>query len=171
MDITLTFYIYLGTSWIEATAAMESMGLLTGWWKDAYQIFGTSWMLCGSVALRNENIWEIFEPWIGRLWKWLFWSLLKRRVWLASVQNFNFHSYYVHVWRWWLPHFFYKYLTEIFFSEYLANNFSPVSNRFINFTKIWAKSGPELSVILEILNAMDRPLVISTNIDMVSCLV
>ena len=37
-------------------------------------------------------------------------------------------------------HIFYKYLTEIFFSESLAN-FSPISNRFITFyskSKIWA---------------------------------
>ena len=38
-------------------------------------------------------------------------------------------------------HIFYKYLTEIFFSESLAN-FSPISNRFIRFysnlSKIWA---------------------------------
>ena len=48
-------------------------------------------MSCGSVAQVNENIWEIFAPWMGRLWKW-FLSFLKRRVWLASVQNFNFHD-------------------------------------------------------------------------------
>ena len=41
---------------------MESMGLSTGWWKDVNQIFGTSRMLCGSVALVIENIWEIFAP-------------------------------------------------------------------------------------------------------------
>ena len=74
------FFIYLGTSWIEAIEAMESMGLSTGWWKDVYQIFGTSWMLCGFVALVNENIWEIVAPWMGPLLKRLIWSLLKRRV-------------------------------------------------------------------------------------------
>ena len=42
LEITFTFYIYLGISWIEATEAMESMGLLTSWWRDVFQIFGTS---------------------------------------------------------------------------------------------------------------------------------
>ena len=90
LEITFTFYTYLWTSWIEATKPMGSMCLLTGWQNDVVQIFGTSRMLCGSVPQVNENIWEIFSPWMGRLWKWLFWSLLKRR---ASLQNFNFHSH------------------------------------------------------------------------------
>ena len=90
--ITFTFDIYLGTSWKEAPAAKEPIQILTGWWKDVLQIFGTSWMLCGSLVLVNGNIWEIFAPWRGRLCKKLFWRLLKGRVWLASVQNFNLHS-------------------------------------------------------------------------------
>ena len=44
---------------------MESMGLLTGWRNDVFQIFGTSRTLSGSVALVNENIWEIFAPIMG----------------------------------------------------------------------------------------------------------
>ena len=97
--ITFTFDIYLGTSWKEAPAAKEPIQILTGWWKDVLQIFGTSWMLCGSLVLVKGNIWEIFAPWRGRLLKKLFWSLLKSRVWLASVQNFNFNSHALHVFR------------------------------------------------------------------------
>ena len=55
-------------------------------------------MLCVSVALGNENIWEIFahSPWMGRLWKLLIWSLLKWKV-----------SYYnpVHIFIWALTSF------------------------------------------------------------------
>ena len=100
----IQFEIYLGTSWKEVTAAKEPNFFLKGWWKDVLQIFGTSWISCGSVVLVNENIWEIFAPWRGRLTKKLFWSLLKSRVWLASVQNFNFVSQARHVFRPWLPH-------------------------------------------------------------------
>ena len=74
---------------------MESMGLSTGWWKDVNQIFGTSRMLCGSVALVIENIWEIFAPWMGPLWKRLFWSLLKRRV-CAKFQFLNAMDRFIH---------------------------------------------------------------------------
>ena len=42
---------------------MESMGLLTGWRNDVFQIFGTSRMLCGSVPQVNENIWEMHHEW------------------------------------------------------------------------------------------------------------
>ena len=59
----------------------------------------TSWMLCGSVVLLNENIWEIVKSWRGQLPKKLFWSILKSRVWLASVQIFNFSSHPSHVFR------------------------------------------------------------------------
>ena len=97
--IIFTFDIYLGTSWKEAPAAKEPIQILTGWWKDVLQIFGTSWMLCGSLVLVNGNIWEIFAQWRGQLLKKLFWSLLKSRVWLASVQNFNFNSHALHVFR------------------------------------------------------------------------
>ena len=97
--ITFTFDIYLGTSWNKAKAAKESKEIFTGWWKDVFQIFGTSWMLVCSLVLVNGNIWEIFAPWRGRLLKKLFWSLLKSRVWLASVQIFNFCSHPLHVFR------------------------------------------------------------------------
>ena len=33
-----SLFIYLETSSIEATEAMESLGLLSGWWKDVFQI-------------------------------------------------------------------------------------------------------------------------------------
>ena len=99
LKITFTFNIYLGTSWKEAKSAKKSIEILTGWWKVVFQIFGTSWMLCGSVVWVNENIWEIFAPWRGQLSKKLFWSLFKSRVWLASVQNFNFNSHPLHVFR------------------------------------------------------------------------
>ena len=121
LEITLTFYICLETSWIEATDAMGSMGLSTGWWKYVFQIFETSWMLCGSVALVNENIWELFAPRIGRPWKWLFWSLLKRKVWLASTQNFNFHSHSVRVFCWRTATFF----TNIW-GKYFSLNLWPI---------------------------------------------
>ena len=62
MDSTFTFDIYLGTRSKEATAAKESIEILTGWWKDVLQIFGTSGISCGSVVLVNGNIWEIFAP-------------------------------------------------------------------------------------------------------------
>ena len=91
-DISFTFDLYLGTNWIVATTARESMELLTGMWKDVFWIFGTSWMLCELSVLVNENIWEIFAPWRGRLCKMLFWRLLKGRVWVASVQHFNLHK-------------------------------------------------------------------------------
>ena len=90
-DISFTFDLYLGTNWIVATTARESMELLTGMWKDVFWIFGTSWMLCELAVLVNENIWEIFAPWRGWLCKKLFWRLLKGRFWLASVKNFNLH--------------------------------------------------------------------------------
>ena len=99
LKITFTFNIYLGTSWKEAKSAKKSIEILTGWWKVVFQIFGTSWMLCGSVVWVNENIWEIFAPWRGQLSKKLFWSLFKSRVWWASVQNFNFNSHPLHVFR------------------------------------------------------------------------
>ena len=112
-DITFTFDLYLGTNWIVATTARESIELLTRMWKDVFWIFGTSWMLCELSVLVNENIWEIFAPWRGRLCKKLFWRLLKGRVWAASVQNFNLHSppfmFFVHKY-----HIFDKYVTKIF---------------------------------------------------------
>ena len=111
-DITFTFDLYLGTNWIVATTARESMELLTGMWKDVFWIFGTIWMLCELAVLVNENIWEIFAPWRGRLCKKFFWRLLKGRAWVASVQNFNLHSppfmFFVHKY-----HIFDKYLTKI----------------------------------------------------------
>ena len=95
LKITFTFNIYLGTSWKEAKSAKDSIKILTGWWKDVFQIFetswkegtaakelikmitdwwkdvfqifGTSWMLQGFVVLVNENIWEIFALWRGPL--------------------------------------------------------------------------------------------------------
>ena len=112
-DISFTFDLYLGTNWIVATKARGSIELLTGMWKDVFWIFGTSWMLCELSVLVNENIWEIFAPWRGRLCKKLFWRLLKGRVWVASVQNFNLHSppfmFFVHKY-----HIFDKYVTKIF---------------------------------------------------------
>ena len=51
-------------------------------------------------------------------------------------------------------HIFDKYLKEIFVPEYLGS-FSPSDG----FDQNWANSGPLLFVILEILNAMDRPIV------------
>ena len=39
---TFTFDIYLGTSRKEAPAAKEPIQILTGWWKDVLQIFGTN---------------------------------------------------------------------------------------------------------------------------------
>ena len=111
-DISFTFDLYLGTNWIVATTARESMELLTGMWKDVFWIFGTSWMLCELAVLVNKNILEIFAPWSGLLCKKLFWRLLKGRVWVASVQNFNLHSppfmFFVHKY-----HIFDKYLTKI----------------------------------------------------------
>ena len=59
----------------EATAAKESIEILTGWWKDVLKIFGTSWISCGSVVLVNENIWKICAPWRGWLTEKLLWSL------------------------------------------------------------------------------------------------
>ena len=56
-------------------------------------------------------------------------------------------------------HIFDKCLTEIFFPEYLGK-FSPFPNSFGCFDQNWAKYGPFLLVILEILNAMDRPIVL-----------
>ena len=112
-DISFTFDLYLGTNWIVATTARESMELLTGMWKDVFWIFGTSWMLCELAVLVNENIWKIFAPWRGRLCKKFFWRLSKGRVWVAFVQNFNLHSppfmFFVHKY-----HIFDKYLTKIF---------------------------------------------------------
>ena len=89
LDITFTFNIYFGisskeatkiltgwwkdvfqifeTSWKEGTAAKELIKMITDWWKDVFQIFGTSWMLQGFVVLVNENIWEIFALWRGPL--------------------------------------------------------------------------------------------------------
>ena len=46
-----------------------------------------------SVVLMNDNIWEIFAPWRRRQQKKLFWCLFKSRVWLASLQIFNFDSH------------------------------------------------------------------------------
>ena len=71
-DISFTFDLYLGTNWIVATKARGSIELLTGMWKDVFWIFGTSWMLCELAVLMNENIWEIFAPWRGRLCKKFF---------------------------------------------------------------------------------------------------
>ena len=53
LESTLSFDIYLGTIWKEATAAKESIEILTGWWNDVLQIFGTSWISCGCVVLVN----------------------------------------------------------------------------------------------------------------------
>ena len=64
LDITFTFYTRLGTSWIEATGAQESIEISAAWWKDVF---------C--------------KKWNGL--KKLFWSLLKNKVWFASVQNFS----------------------------------------------------------------------------------
>ena len=94
LDITFTFYTYLGTNLLEATAAQESIEILTGWWKDVLQIFGTSWMSFGSVALVIENIWEIFATWMRRLSTKLLWGLLKSRA--------------LHVFRPYVPHFWQK---------------------------------------------------------------
>ena len=128
-DISFTFDLYLGTNWIVATTARESMELLTGMWKDVFWIFGTSWMLCELAVLVNENIWEIFAPWRGRLCKKLFWRLLKGRIWLASVQNFNLHSpafmFFAHKY-----HILDKYLTKMFPLGSLGS-FSHDPNRFI----------------------------------------
>ena len=40
--ITFTFDMYLGESLKEATADKEPLEILTSWWKDVLQIFGTS---------------------------------------------------------------------------------------------------------------------------------
>ena len=77
----------------------------------------TSWMLCGSVVLLNENIWEIVKSWRGQLPKKLFWSILKSRVWLASVQIFNFRTLAVTP----VTFFAYKYH---FVDKYWTNTFS-----------------------------------------------
>ena len=58
LEITFTFYMYFGTSWIDATGAQESKESLTGWWKVVLGIFGM-----------NKSIWEIFATWRGRLTK------------------------------------------------------------------------------------------------------
>ena len=82
------FYKYLGTSWIEATEAIESMGLLTVWWKAVFQILwnvSNFMWFCGSCEWKY--LWDICTM-NGATVK----SLLKRRVWLASVQNVNFHQ-------------------------------------------------------------------------------
>ena len=57
-------------------------------------------MLCVSVALGNENIWEIFAhaPWMGRLQKSLIWSRLKWKVSLASLQNFTVIPFMFFIW-------------------------------------------------------------------------
>ena len=139
-DSTFTFDIYLGTSWKEATVATESIEILTGWWKDMPQIFGTGWISCGFVVSVNENIWEIFAPWRGRLTKKLFWNLLKSRVWFPlckisplSVMRVMFFAYNYHI--------FDKNWTEMFPLESLTC-FSSVPIRFIwlwsKLSKIWA---------------------------------
>ena len=56
------FWYNLWTSLIEAIRAQEFKAILTGWWKDVFWIFGTSWMLRDLLLLVNENIWEIFTP-------------------------------------------------------------------------------------------------------------
>ena len=101
LDVTFTFDIYLGTSWIEATAAKEWIDILRGWWKDVFQIFGTSWMLSGSVVLVNENIGRYLHHEQGVWPKKLFLSMLRSRVWFGSVRNFNFISHTIHVFRPW----------------------------------------------------------------------
>ena len=98
--------------------------------------FGTSWMLCGSVALLNENIWSFLD------YEWgdcengcteVFWKegsdrpLCKISIFTVTPLMLFVHNY----------HNFDKYLTEISFSEFVAN-FSPVSSRFIRFNQIWA---------------------------------
>ena len=48
----LLIYIWI---WIEATAAQELKEILTGWWKDVFWMFGTSWMSCDPIVLVNRN--------------------------------------------------------------------------------------------------------------------
>ena len=139
-DISFTFDLYLGTNWIVATTARESMELLTGMWKDVFWIFGTIWMLCELAVLVNENIWKIFAPWRGRLANKLFWGLWRPgrdwrrcKILTLSVTPIMFFDHKYHI--------FNKYLTEIFSPEYLGS-FSPVPNSLGLFwsklSKIWA---------------------------------
>ena len=92
----------------------------------------TSWMLCGSVVLLNENIWP----------------LCKSSTLAVTPFMFFVHKY----------HFVDKYLTNIF-----SLNLWPVSYlsqaASDGFNQNWTKSGPFLFVVLEIINAMDRPIV------------
>ena len=157
LKITFTFNIYLGTSWKEAKSAKKSIEILTGWWKVVFQIFGTSWMLCGSVVWVNENIWEIFPPWRGQLSKSYFevfsragsdWPLCKISTLTATPFMFFVHKYLI----------FDKYLTEIF-SLNLWSVFQLSQTASDGFDWNWVKSGPLLFVIFQILNAMDRPIV------------
>ena len=81
-------------------------------------------------------IWK-FAPRRGRLRTKLFWSLLKGRVWLASVQNFNLHSpafmFFAHKY-----HILDKYLTKMFPLGSLGS-FSHDPNRFIRLRSKWSK--------------------------------
>ena len=89
-------------------------------------------MLCGSVVLLNENIWP----------------LCKSSTLAVTPFMFFVHKY----------HFVDKYLTNIF-----SLNLWPVSYlsqaASDGFNQNWTKSGPFLFVVLEIINAMDRPIV------------
>ena len=107
----LDFFIYIwGTSCFEATAAMKPTRLLTGRWKDVLQIFGTSWMLCGS------NEWNIVDI-----------CALNG----GDCQNGCFEVFWREGSVWPLSKF-HKYSAEIFLSEFVGN-FLPVSNRFVMF--------------------------------------
>ena len=88
LEITFTFDIYLGTSSKEATAAKDSAEFLTGWWKDVFQIFGTSWTLkvmwfCGFSEWKYLGDTCTMK---GATHKKVVLNLFKSRVWLASVQ-------------------------------------------------------------------------------------
>ena len=109
----LSFDLYLENSWIEATAAPEWVAVSTYWRRKLQKKYlgrVQSFMKKNDLkrlswVLGNENIWEIFAPWMRRLWAKLFWNLLKIWVWLAFVHNFFFHSHHVHVFCLQMPYF------------------------------------------------------------------
>ena len=88
--ISLRFWMF------DRDSIKSLMRLLTGWWKDVFWDELNVMWFCGTIEWKYL---KFFGLWMGRLWKWLFWS------------------------------------------------------------QIWAKSWPELFVILEIVNTMDTPIV------------
>ena len=66
LESTLSFDIYLGTIWKEATAAKESIEILTGWWNDVLQIISQGNNCFRVTYLESTFTYDIY---LGTSWK------------------------------------------------------------------------------------------------------